>query len=95
MDAVLDSVIKSSPIYGPVLAASWIALAYVTKEWRAAMHARVADAQETTKTLVTVNTTTTTVLNGLTTALTANREAVQEVDSTLQQVREALPRRSR
>lgn len=71
-EALVQALLKSAPFYGPVIVALAIALVWVTLQWQKAMEARVTDAQDTTKTLVSSGDKVSTALNAVVTVVQAN-----------------------
>lgn len=94
MDAI-DATVQASPIFGPILAVSWMALAYVFKGWRDESRARVEDAKGYASAIVQIATDNTQAMTAVATAVEAVKDSVEEVDTTLDQIRSDIPRRNR
>lgn len=75
---ILASILRSSPVYGPIIVALIIALVHQTKELKKSQDARIADAKRVTDTLVSVNSSTTLALTGIEGAIDALSDRVSE-----------------
>jgi len=94
-DDALRALMDSAPITGPIIVLQFIAIAWLARELRAAMHARVDDAKATTTTLLQVGASTTQAMGGLRTAIDSLKQSDVRTREVVTQVRDQLQRRNR
>lgn len=75
---ILASILRSSPVYGPIIVALIIALVHQTRELKKSQDGRIADAKRTTDTLVSVHSNTTSALSGIEGAIDTLNDRLSE-----------------
>lgn len=91
--AAAQALLRAAPIFGPIFLLMAGAIVWLALALREEMRARIADAQDTTKTLVAINGSVTIALTGLTSAVQALKESDGKIHTALDDVKDALPRR--